>query len=100
MAPAVGVFYHVPGGAKAKDDFFSNKYPWWIIGLYTTPQSIFMAPVVGVGGVTHGYVNTGPQAERVWKAHSQKKETKPLTPIVLPGFCVMNFCFLFFSPRL
>jgi hypothetical protein len=52
-----------------------------------------MAPVVGVGGVTHGYVNTRPRAERVWKAHSQKKEPKPLTPIVLPGFRVTNFCF-------
>ena len=33
-------------------------YPWWIDGLYTTPPSIFMVPVVG--GITHGPVNTRP----------------------------------------
>ena len=47
--------------------FFSNKYPWWIVGLYTTPHSIFMAPAVG--GIAHGTVNAHPWAERPWTAH-------------------------------
>jgi hypothetical protein len=53
MAPAVGVFSHGPVGAQ-DDDFFSNKYPRWIVGLYTIPRSIFMAPAVGV--FSHGPV--------------------------------------------
>ena len=57
-----------------------------------------MAPAVG--DVAHGSVNTRPGAERARTAHRQKKEPWPLTPIVSPGFCVMNFCFLFFSEAL
>jgi len=51
--------------------FFSNKqYPWWIVGLYTTPHSIFMAPAVG--GVTHGPVNARRRAERPQTAHRRR----------------------------
>jgi hypothetical protein len=65
---------------------------------HAPPRSIFMVPAVG--GVAHGSVNALALAERARMAHRQKKEPWPLTPIVSPGFFVMNFCFLFFSPRL
>jgi hypothetical protein len=50
------------GGAQ-DDDFFRQ---WWIVGSYTTPRSIFMAPAVG--GVAHGPVNARPRAERPQRA--------------------------------
>ncbi len=65
---------------------------------HAPPHSIFMAP--GVGGVAHGSVNALTLAERARTAHRQKKEPWPLTPIVSSGFCVTNFSFLFFLPRL
>ncbi len=65
---------------------------------HAPPRSIFMASVVG--GIAHGSVNALILAERARTAHRQKKEPWPLTPMVSPGFCVTNFCFLFFLPRL
>jgi hypothetical protein len=35
------------GGAQ-DDDFFLASSQWWIVGLYTTPRSIFKAPAIGV----------------------------------------------------
>ena len=59
------------GGAQDYD-FFLTSSQWWIVGSYTTPRSIFMAPAVG--GVAHGPVNACPRAERAQTAHRQKKE--------------------------
>ena len=50
--------------------FFSNKHSWWIVGLYTTPHSIFMAPAVG--GVAHVTVNARAWAEGPWTAHRRR----------------------------
>jgi hypothetical protein len=62
------------GGAQ-DDDFFLTSSQWWIVGLYTTPRSIFMAPVVG--DVAHGSVNTRPRAERAWMAHRHRQKKEP-----------------------
>ena len=70
---------------------------WLIVMFSAPPRSISMEPVVG--GVTHNPINVRHRLERARTAHRQKKEPKPLTPIVSPGFHVTNFCFLFFSPR-
>jgi hypothetical protein len=59
------------GGAQY-DDFFLTSSQWWIVGSYTIPRSIFIAPAVG--GVSHGSVNKHPRAERAQTAHRQKKE--------------------------
>jgi hypothetical protein len=59
-------------GCAQDDDFFLTSSQWWIVGSYTTPRSIFMAPAVR--GVAHGSVNTRPRAERARTAHRQKKE--------------------------
>ncbi len=72
--------------------------PWLIVMFLATPRSISMEPFVG--GVTHDPINARHQLERARTAHRQKKEPKPLKPIVSPWFHVTNFCFLFFSPRL
>jgi hypothetical protein len=54
----------------------------------------------GGRGVTHGSVNVLTLAERARTAHGQKKEPWPLTPIVLPGFRVTNFVFVFLAEAL
>jgi hypothetical protein len=56
-----------------------------------------MEPVVG--GVTHVPINARHRLELVRTTHRQKKEPKPLTPMVSPGFRVTNFCFFCFSRR-
>jgi hypothetical protein len=45
-------------GGTQDDDSFLTSSKWWIVGSYTTPRSIFMAPAVG--GVAHGPVNARP----------------------------------------
>jgi len=72
--------------------------PWLIVMFLAPPCSIWMEPIVG--GITYDHINARHRLERARAAHRQKKEPKPLTRIVSPGFCVTNFCFLFFSPRL
>ena len=71
---------------------------WLIVIFSAPPRSISMEPFVG--GVTHDPINARHRLEWAWMAHRQKKEPKPLTPIVSPGFRVTNCCSLFFSPRL
>jgi hypothetical protein len=72
--------------------------PWLIVMFSALPHSISMEPFVG--GVTHDPINARHRLEWARMAHRQKKEPKPLTPIISPRFRVTNFCFLFFSPRL
>ncbi len=72
--------------------------PWLIVMFSALPRSISMEPFVG--GITHDPINARHWLEWAWTAHIQKKEPRPLTPIVLPRFHVTNFCFLFFSPML
>jgi hypothetical protein len=57
------------GGAQ-DDNFFLTNSKWWIVGSYTTPRSIFIAPAVG--GVAHGPVNARPRAERPQRAYRQR----------------------------
>ena len=59
------------GGAQ-DDDFFLTSSQWWIVGLYTTPRLIFMAPAVE--DVAHGSVNMRLRAEQARTAHRQKKK--------------------------
>ncbi len=86
------------GGAQ-DDDIFLTSSQWWIVGLYTTPHSIFMAPAVG--DVAQSWLckhapssrtgADGPQAEeRAIAADAHR----------IARVRVTNFCFLFFSPRL
>jgi hypothetical protein len=71
--------------------------PWLIVMFSAPPRLISMEPVVG--GVTHDTINARNRLERARTADRQKKEPKPLTPIILPGFRVTNFCFFCFSRR-
>ena len=72
--------------------------PWLIVMFSELPRSISIEPFVG--GVTHDHINVHHRLERARTGHRQKKEPKPLTPIVLPQFRVTNFCVLFFSQSL
>ena len=68
--------------------------PWLIVMFLATPRSISMEPFVG--SVTHDPINVRHRLEWARMAHRQKKEPKPLKPIVLPWFRVTNFCFFVF----
>jgi len=59
-------------GRAQDDNFFLTSSQWWIVGSFTAPRSIFMAPAVG--GVAYSSVNTRPREERARMAHKQKKE--------------------------
>jgi len=89
------------GGGGGHDQRRPQSPPpllWLIVMFSAPPRSISME--LFVGGVTHDPINAHHRLERARMAHRQKKEPKPLTPIVSSGFRVTNFCALFFSPRL
>jgi hypothetical protein len=88
------------GGGRGHDQRRPQSLPplpWLIVMFSAPPRSISMEPFVG--GVTHNPINAHHRLERAWTAYRQKKEPKPLTPIVSPGFRVTNFCFFVFLPE-
>jgi hypothetical protein len=71
------------GGGRGHDRWRPQSpppLPWLIVMFLAPPRSILMEPVVG--GVTHDTINARHRLERARTAHRQKKEPKPLTPIV------------------
>ncbi len=82
-------------GVVARDGTLALYFGTYAVLSYIS-ISCYMTLVKRFGGVTHDPINARHRLERARTAHRQKKEPKPLTPIVSPGFRVTNFCFLFF----
>ena len=71
---------------------------WLIVMFLAPPRSISMEPVIG--GVTHDPINARHRLERARTAHRQKKEPKPLTPIVSRVPCDEFLFFVFLAEAL